>query len=160
MWTIYTGVNPNSSVISVLGSTYPIIWTYGLMSHPKDKVIMVKYLDQRHEWHDRDSNPHSADQKHQSLSLVLLTSTSPKWTPKRVTSVRVQSTTLTQFHSECHKKTCWYQSLITSKPELASHFAWVCRLINTRGPCKRLGWKVHLIFINIVHGLRPNQLPG
>ncbi len=33
---------------------------------------MVKYFAQGHEYHQRDSNPHSADQKHQSLSPVLL----------------------------------------------------------------------------------------
>ena len=36
--------------------------------------IMVKYLAfNRHRCHTRDSNPHSTDQKHQSLSPVLLT---------------------------------------------------------------------------------------
>ncbi len=44
--------------------------TYGLMSHPKEHS---KYLAQGHKCQDRDSNPHSADQKHQSLSPVLLT---------------------------------------------------------------------------------------
>ncbi len=36
-------------------------------------TIMVKYLAQGHKWHDRDSNLHSTDEKHQSLIPVLLT---------------------------------------------------------------------------------------
>ncbi len=43
------------------------------MSHPKDKAIMVKHLAQGYKCHDQDLNPLSADQKHQSLSPVLLT---------------------------------------------------------------------------------------
>ncbi len=42
--------------------------TYGFTSHPKDEAIMVNNKCQ-----DRDSNPHSADQKHQSLSPVHFT---------------------------------------------------------------------------------------
>ncbi len=47
--------------------------TYGLMSRLKDKAIMVKSLAQGHKCHDWDLNPYSSEQKHQSLSPVLLT---------------------------------------------------------------------------------------
>ena len=70
-----TRINLYSSMISAMGScnALPILVhaTYSLMSHPKDKVIMVKYLAQGNKCHDQDSNPKSADQKHQSLSQVL-----------------------------------------------------------------------------------------
>ncbi len=46
--------------------------TYGFTSHPKNEAIMVKCLSEGHKCHDRDSNPHSADQKHQSLSSVFV----------------------------------------------------------------------------------------
>ena len=45
-----------------------------LVSFRKDKAILVKYLAQGYKSqnrYDRDSNSNSADQKHQSLSLVL-----------------------------------------------------------------------------------------
>ncbi len=54
-------------VFWVLLRALPEPWTYGLMSNPKDKVIMVKCLAEWHKCQDRDLNPHSADQKHQSL---------------------------------------------------------------------------------------------
>lgn len=54
--------NP-STCTSVLGPVVP----------PKEKAIMVEYLAQGHKFHDQDSNPHFADQKHQSLSPVLFT---------------------------------------------------------------------------------------
>ena len=64
-------------MLSVLGSTKwrPLLvyGTYALKCYQKEKVIMVKYLAQRHKCHERDSNPHSAEQKHQSQSLGLLT---------------------------------------------------------------------------------------
>ncbi len=46
--------------------------TNGFTSHPKDEAIMVKCLAEGQKCPDRDSNPHSADQKHQSLSPVIL----------------------------------------------------------------------------------------
>ena len=46
--------------------------TNGFTSHPKDEA-MVKCLAQGHSVTAGDSNPHSADQKHQSLNSVLLT---------------------------------------------------------------------------------------
>ncbi len=44
---------------------------YGLMSHPKNKAIVVKYLAQEQVLQS-GLKPNSADQKHQSLSPVLL----------------------------------------------------------------------------------------
>ena len=49
--------------------------TYAILSHPKDEAVMV--LSVLLKCPDPDSNPHSAEQKHQSLSPVLL-STGPR----------------------------------------------------------------------------------
>ncbi len=77
MWTRNTWVNLYSSLIGVLGScqalTILVHGTYGLMFHPKDTAIMIKYLVQGNQCHDRNSNPHLADQKHQSLFPMPLT---------------------------------------------------------------------------------------
>ncbi len=77
MLTRNTGVNLYSSMITVLfymhyqkPSTQDLSC---LMSHTKDKAIMAKHLSQGDKWHNQDSNPHSAAQKHQNLSPVLLT---------------------------------------------------------------------------------------
>ncbi len=40
----------------------------------KDEALTIKFHAKGHKCQDRDSNPHSADQKHQSLSPVRLTS--------------------------------------------------------------------------------------
>ena len=42
-------------------------------TNPKNSAIIVKCLAQGHKCHGRDSNPHSADYKHQSLCPMLLT---------------------------------------------------------------------------------------
>ena len=59
--------------LKLTGFVYTCITTHGtsgLTSHPKDATILVKRLDQGHKLHNSDSNPHSADQKHQSSSSV------------------------------------------------------------------------------------------
>ena len=42
--------------------------SYGFLSHSKDTTTMVKCFAKGQRCHNRDSYPHSAEQKHQSLS--------------------------------------------------------------------------------------------
>ncbi len=46
--------------------------TYDFTSHLKDEAVIIKCLALGHKCQDWDLNPHSADQKHQSLSPVYL----------------------------------------------------------------------------------------
>ncbi len=72
------GQTPFFLAISVTGFfyvRYTTHGTYGFTSNLKDEAIMVKCLAEGHKCQQRDSNPDSTDQKHQSLmSLVCLTS--------------------------------------------------------------------------------------
>ena len=55
--------------------------TNGFTSHPNDEA-MVKCLASEHRCHDWDSDPHSADQKHQNLNPMLLTTPFGHDTPR------------------------------------------------------------------------------
>ena len=69
-----TGANPFSFSISALGyftCVYTTHGTNGFTSHPKDEAMVMCLKDTSVT--AGDSNPHSADQKHQGLNSVLLT---------------------------------------------------------------------------------------
>ncbi len=86
------------------------------MSHPKDKAIMVKHLVQGYKCHERNSNPRSADQKHQSLCSQLLANDTPRTTLSKMADIACK--TIPIFF---HKKNLQWPRSYLSRDTL-----WLC----------------------------------
>ena len=67
-----TGKNP---VFWVCCWHYQCLYTGPMAKYPiiRTKQFILKLLAKEHKCHDQDSNPHSVDQKHKSLTQVVLT---------------------------------------------------------------------------------------